>query len=109
MAGHGLAGDTVVIKPGEVRQISVGFHQVPCTGIEQLVGVGAPCKIERQLLELLGIAFEVEAETLLQPKHIGDQGSALFFFFVVLQQPQQGDEQDDEQPHGQLRHRQIPA
>jgi hypothetical protein len=76
--------------------------------IKEFARVSGTGQVERELLQLLGVAIEVEADALFEPQDIGNQRRTLFVDLVPVQQPQQRDQQHQQQADRQLEDRQVP-
>lgn len=76
---------------------------------EQLLPVRLAAEVGGQLLELLLVVAEMEAQVLLQPQYVLDQAEALLFQFVLVQQPEQGDDGRQQQYDAQLGQGEKPA
>ena len=63
----------LLVQPQQLHDLRVGLDEVFGAQLEECALAVVGGKIVRQLLDLLGVAFEAEVEALLEPERVGDQ------------------------------------
>ena len=88
-AGQGIDDLAFTVQPQDLRNFRRVLQHVFGAQAEGLAPVGQAGHVERQLLDLLLVAVQVELQALLQPQYILDQRGPVFLNFVAMQQPEQ--------------------
>lgn len=78
-SGQGVDDLLPGIEPENLREIRRVLEHVLSAQPEDFLAVGPVCHFQRQLLKLLFVAVQVEAQILLQPQDILDQCGTFLF------------------------------
>ncbi len=107
--GEGVDDLALRVEPDDLRDIRIGLHQVGGAQAEDLPLFGLCAEIVGQLLQLLFVVAEVEAQVLLEPEDVLDQPGAFLIELVLVQHPEQRDDGGQQQQHAQLGQGEKPA